>query len=59
MPALIRPASAEVSSIRLGKQYGLPFLPQMVMEEQKLIRRLQMMMNMVMQVSQRQKRLAM
>jgi NitT/TauT family transport system substrate-binding protein len=37
MPALIRPASAEVSSIRLGKQYGLPFLPQMVMEEQKLI----------------------
>ncbi len=37
MPALVRPASAEVSSIRLGKQYGLPFLPQMVMEDQKLI----------------------
>jgi NitT/TauT family transport system substrate-binding protein len=37
IPALIRPASAEVSSIKLGKQYGLPFLPQMVMEEQKLI----------------------
>ncbi|HEY4142812.1 MAG TPA: ABC transporter substrate-binding protein [Pseudolabrys sp.] len=36
-PALIRPAAAEVSSIKLGKQYGLPFLPQMVMEEQKLI----------------------
>ncbi len=37
LPALIRPASAEVSSIRLGKQYGLPFLPQMVMEDHKLI----------------------
>jgi NitT/TauT family transport system substrate-binding protein len=37
MPALIRPASAEVSRIVLGKQYGLPFLPQMVMEDQKLI----------------------
>jgi NitT/TauT family transport system substrate-binding protein len=37
MPALIRPASAEVSSIKLGKQYGLPFLPQMVMEDHKLI----------------------
>jgi len=37
LPALARPASAEVSSIKLGKQYGLPFLPQMVMEEQKLI----------------------
>jgi NitT/TauT family transport system substrate-binding protein len=37
MPALIRPAAAEASSIVLGKQYGLPFLPQMVMEDQKLI----------------------
>ena len=37
LPALVRPASAEVSSIRLGKQYGLPFLPQMVMEDHKLI----------------------
>jgi NitT/TauT family transport system substrate-binding protein len=37
LPALVRPAAAEVSSIKLGKQYGLPFLPQMVMEEQKLI----------------------
>ena len=37
MPAFIRTASAEVSSIVLGKQYGLPFLPQMVMEDQKLI----------------------
>jgi NitT/TauT family transport system substrate-binding protein len=37
LPALIRPASAEVSGIKLGKQYGLPFLPQMVMEDHKLI----------------------
>ena len=37
LPALIRPASAEASTIRLGKQYGLPFLPQMVMEDHKLI----------------------
>jgi len=37
LPALVRPAAAEASSIKLGKQYGLPFLPQMVMEDQKLI----------------------
>lgn len=37
LPALARPASADVSSIKLGKQYGLPFLPQMVMEDHKLI----------------------
>ena len=37
LPALARPAAAEVSSIKLGKQYGLPFLPQMVMEDHKLI----------------------
>lgn len=37
LPALGRPAAAEVSSIKLGKQYGLPFLPQMVMEDHKLI----------------------
>jgi NitT/TauT family transport system substrate-binding protein len=37
LPALIRPASAEASTVRLGKQYGLPFLPQMVMEDHKLI----------------------
>ena len=37
LPALVRPAVAEVSSIKLGKQYGLPFLPQMVMEDHKLI----------------------
>jgi NitT/TauT family transport system substrate-binding protein len=37
LPALVRPASAEVSTINLGKQYGLPFLPQMVMEDHRLI----------------------
>ncbi len=37
LPALVRPAAAEVTSIKLGKQYGLPFLPQMVMEDHKLI----------------------
>jgi NitT/TauT family transport system substrate-binding protein len=36
LPALIRPAAA-ATRIVLGKQYGLPFLPQMVMEAQKLI----------------------
>ena len=36
-PALSRRARAEVSVIRLGKQYGLPFLPQMVMEHERLI----------------------
>jgi NitT/TauT family transport system substrate-binding protein len=39
LPALARPAAAELSSIRLGKQYGLPFLPQMVMEAHGLIER--------------------
>jgi NitT/TauT family transport system substrate-binding protein len=37
LPALLRTASAEVSTLNLGKQYGLPFLPQMVMEDHKLI----------------------
>ena len=37
MPALSTAARAEVSTIRLGKQYGLPFLPQMVMESQRLV----------------------
>ena len=37
MPAFARMARAEVTSIRLGKQYGLPFLPQMVMEAERLI----------------------
>jgi len=37
IPTLVRPAYAEVSTINLGKQYGLPFLPQMVMEDHGLI----------------------
>src|SRR5262245_23317070 len=37
MPALAQSASAQASTIRLGKQYGLPYLPQMVMEAQRLI----------------------
>ncbi len=36
-PVFIRPAAAEVSSIKLGKQYGLALLAQMVMEARKLI----------------------
>jgi len=38
LPALLRSATAaEVTSIRIGKQYGLPYLPLMVMERQKLV----------------------
>jgi len=37
LPALVRTATAQVTGIRLGKQHGLPFLPQMVMEAQRLI----------------------
>jgi NitT/TauT family transport system substrate-binding protein len=37
MPALAGKATAQVAGIRLGRQYGLPFLPQMVMEALKLI----------------------
>lgn len=37
LPALSRLARAEASTVRLGKQYGLPYLPQMVMEHLKLI----------------------
>jgi NitT/TauT family transport system substrate-binding protein len=36
LPALVRTATAQVTGIRLGKQYGLPFLPQMVMEAERL-----------------------
>jgi NitT/TauT family transport system substrate-binding protein len=36
-PALIRPAFGQTARIVLGKQYGLPFLPQMVMEARRLI----------------------
>jgi NitT/TauT family transport system substrate-binding protein len=37
LPAIARTARAETGQIRLGKQYGLPFLPQMVMEHERLI----------------------
>jgi NitT/TauT family transport system substrate-binding protein len=40
MPALLRQALAqEVSTIVLGKQFGLPYLPLMVMEELRLVER--------------------
>lgn len=35
--ALATPACAEVTSVRLSKQYGLPYLPMVVIEERKLI----------------------
>jgi len=37
LPMLARSARADASSIRLSKQYGLPYLSMMVMEEQRLI----------------------
>lgn len=37
MPAVSRLAHAQASTVRLGKQFGLPYLPQMVMEKLKLI----------------------
>ena len=37
VPALARSSFGQATSIRLGKQYGLPYLPQMVMESQQLI----------------------
>src|SRR5437016_531223 len=39
VPAFVRRARAAATRIRLGKQYGLPFLPQMVMEAHGLIER--------------------
>ena len=36
-PTVIRPAAAEVTGIRFGKQYGLPYLSLMVMEQEKLV----------------------
>ena len=36
-PAIVRPARAEAVSVRLSKQYGLPYLPMMVIETQQLI----------------------
>jgi sulfonate transport system substrate-binding protein len=37
MPSISHVAHAQVSTVRLGKQFGLPYLPQMVMEKLKLI----------------------
>ena len=37
VPALANTATAQVTAIRFGTQYGLPFLPQMVMEAQRLV----------------------
>jgi NitT/TauT family transport system substrate-binding protein len=37
MPAVSRFAHAQASTVRLGKQFGLPYLPQMVMEKLQLI----------------------
>ncbi len=35
--ALVAPASAEVNELRIGKQYGLPYIQFVIMEDQKLI----------------------
>jgi NitT/TauT family transport system substrate-binding protein len=35
--ALARPAAAEVNEIKIGKQYGLPYIQFVIMEDQKLI----------------------
>jgi NitT/TauT family transport system substrate-binding protein len=37
LPALARGARAEASEVRIVKQYGLPYLPLMVMEHEKLV----------------------
>lgn len=37
MPALARLARAEAGAVRFSKQYGLPYLAMMVMEEQRLV----------------------
>jgi NitT/TauT family transport system substrate-binding protein len=37
LPALARGARAEVSGVRIVKQYGLPYLPLMVMEHERLV----------------------
>jgi NitT/TauT family transport system substrate-binding protein len=37
LPALGRGARAEASGVRIVKQYGLPYLPLMVMEHEKLV----------------------
>jgi NitT/TauT family transport system substrate-binding protein len=37
LPALARGARAQASGVRIVKQYGLPYLPLMVMEHEKLV----------------------
>jgi NitT/TauT family transport system substrate-binding protein len=37
VPALARSARAEASGVRTVKQYGLPYLPLMVMEHERLV----------------------
>jgi NitT/TauT family transport system substrate-binding protein len=37
LPALARGARAEASGVRIVRQYGLPYLPLMVMEHEKLV----------------------
>jgi len=39
LPALVRSSAAEVGEVRLGKQYGLATLPQVVMETGHLVER--------------------
>src|SRR6266576_2003327 len=37
LAALTRPAAAEVSELKIGKQYGLPYIQFVIMEDGKLI----------------------
>src|SRR5258708_752235 len=37
LAALARPAAAEVDEIKIGKQYGLPYIQFVIMEDQKVI----------------------
>ena len=37
LPALAAPSSAEVDTLKIGKQYGLPYIQFVIMEDQKLI----------------------
>ncbi|HEY1413784.1 MAG TPA: ABC transporter substrate-binding protein, partial [Rhodopila sp.] len=37
LPALARTARAEASGVRIVRQYGLPYLPLMVMQHEKLV----------------------
>ena len=37
LPFLSRTAAADAGTLRLSKQYGLPYLPMIVMEEQRLV----------------------